>query len=110
MCSSSFCKKENSKRDHIFFLNQRIVSRLPVMVPELPPELKESVTVLPIDASRYVYVLGTAHVCTKSSEEARALIKWARPSHVMLELCKGRRSCLDYKPQVVSNGDCFFSS
>jgi pheromone shutdown protein TraB len=67
---------------------------------ELPLELKESVTALPIDSSRFVYILGTAHVCTKSSADARALIQWAKPTHVMLELCEGRRSCLEYRPQV----------
>ncbi|KAL3848957.1 hypothetical protein ACJIZ3_010839 [Penstemon smallii] len=61
----------------------------------LPPELSHSAVVLTCESTAEggvcdVYMVGTAHVSTESSQEVHDLIDFLKPQVVFLELCSNR--------------------
>lgn len=78
----------------------------------LPQELQDSVEIITINsngssnsASRHIYLLGTAHISKKSSEQAKELVEFVRPSVVFLELCDERSAILTQNNNGKDNFD-----
>eukprot|EP00659_Diplonema_papillatum_P018238 gene18238-28103_t len=67
-----------------------------LMPPSLPEEMKrdqlEAVTLRNTQRHSVVHVVGVSHLGEKSVSDVRAVVRWAKPDLVMLELCEERQN------------------